>query len=160
MEQLWQELTFEDSLLSQSGVGQMGTDEEKNHDEPFLLLHHIINPDLVSHEYPHEQIRFVCCIVQLLEILPFTAHNWKGENFVVILNFLKQLKHFGTSDLIIFKNCVIFLKILSKTRVFIEIFLCLECATNKENIYDAVGTPHNTISGPFHDLQLSTHMSL
>jgi len=56
----------------------------------------------------------------------------------VVLNFfLKQLNHFGTSIPIIFKNCVILLKILSKTKILSELFLCLNCTTNKENVYDA-----------------------
>jgi hypothetical protein len=82
---------LQDSLLSQSDVHQIvtyevsqkGTDEEKNHDELFLLLRCIKDPDFVTHEDPHEQIRVACCLAQLLEVLPFTSLGWQDEDFVV-----------------------------------------------------------------------------
>jgi len=64
-------------------VSQKGTDEEKNRDELFLLLHCIKNSDFVSHEDPHEQIRVACHLIQLLEVLPFTSFERYDEDFMV-----------------------------------------------------------------------------
>ena len=64
-------------------MGQKGTDEEKNRDGLFLLLRCIKNPDFVSHEDPHEQIKIAYCLVQLLDVLPFTSFGWNDEDFMV-----------------------------------------------------------------------------
>jgi len=68
--------------LSQRIRGQIGTDEE-NRCEVFLVLRYIKNPDFVSHEDPHEQIRVACRLVQLLEVLPFTSFGWNDEDLMV-----------------------------------------------------------------------------
>ena len=65
--------------MSQRGGGQKGTDEEKNCDELFLLLRFIKNPDFD----PHGQIEVACCLVQLLEVLPFTSFGWNDEDYMV-----------------------------------------------------------------------------
>jgi hypothetical protein len=64
-------------------VGQESSDEKKNRIELFLLLRCIKNPVFVSHEDPHEQIRVACCLVQRLEVLPFTSLEWNDEDVMV-----------------------------------------------------------------------------
>ena len=64
-------------------MGQKGTDEEKNRDELFRLLCCIKSPDSAINEDPHEQIKIAYCLVQLLDVLPFTSFGWNDEDFMV-----------------------------------------------------------------------------
>jgi hypothetical protein len=69
--------------LSQRGLCQKGTDEDKKRDELFRLLRRLKIPDFVSHKDPFEQITVAHYLVQLLEVLPFTSLGWNDGDFMV-----------------------------------------------------------------------------